>query len=67
MGVYVKALFVLVGGLLGGSVGFYFQAKEDSRLSELRKLKIEEMRRLNQQAATEQSADTRDPNNGVSD
>ncbi|KAJ2356509.1 hypothetical protein GGF43_002026 [Coemansia sp. RSA 2618] len=67
MGVYVKALFVLVGGLLGGSVGFYFQAKEDSRLSELRKLKIEEMRRLNQQAATEQSADTRDPNNEVSD
>ncbi|KAJ2802500.1 hypothetical protein H4R20_003251, partial [Coemansia guatemalensis] len=42
------ALFVVVGGLLGGSVGFYYQAKEDERLSELRKIKLEEMRRLNQ-------------------
>ncbi|KAJ2149277.1 hypothetical protein GGH19_000520 [Coemansia sp. RSA 1807] len=55
MGVYFKAFFVLVGGLLGGSVGFYYQAKEDGRLADLRKLKIDEMRRLNQQAFDEQN------------
>ncbi|KAJ1725690.1 hypothetical protein LPJ53_000169 [Coemansia erecta] len=49
MGVYTKAFVVLVGGLLGGSVGFYFQSKEDRRLGELRKIKLEEMRRLNQE------------------
>ncbi|PIA16821.1 hypothetical protein COEREDRAFT_80890 [Coemansia reversa NRRL 1564] len=48
MGLYTKALFVIIGGLLGGSVGFYYQAREDERLSELRKIKLEEMRRLNQ-------------------
>ncbi|KAJ2330434.1 hypothetical protein GGI00_003704 [Coemansia sp. RSA 2681] len=50
MGVYARAFLVAMGGLLGGSVGFYFQAKEDKRLGELRKLKLEEMQRLNQDA-----------------
>ncbi|KAJ2229838.1 hypothetical protein IWW45_006034 [Coemansia sp. RSA 485] len=50
MGVYAKAFVVLLGGLLGGSVGFYFQAKEEIKLGELRKIKLEEMRRLNQEA-----------------
>ncbi|KAJ2853014.1 hypothetical protein FB639_006616, partial [Coemansia asiatica] len=49
MGVYAKAFVVLLGGLLGGSVGFYFQAKEEMKLGELRKIKLEEMRRLNQE------------------
>ncbi|KAJ1958200.1 hypothetical protein EC988_000447 [Linderina pennispora] len=48
MGVYMKALVVMVGGLLGGSVGFYYQSKEDGRLRDLRRMKMEEMRRLNQ-------------------
>ncbi|KAJ1831608.1 hypothetical protein IWW55_003226 [Coemansia sp. RSA 2706] len=59
MGVYLKAFVVLVGGLLGGSVGFYYQAKEESRLADLRKLKLDEIRRLNQQAAA--AAENRPP------
>ncbi|KAJ2701932.1 hypothetical protein FB645_004464 [Coemansia sp. IMI 203386] len=31
-------------------LGFYFQAKEEMKLGELRKIKLEEMRRLNQEA-----------------
>ncbi|KAJ1825101.1 hypothetical protein LPJ73_009291 [Coemansia sp. RSA 2703] len=54
MGVYTKAFVVLLGGLLGGSVGFYFQSKEDRRLGELRKIKLEEMRRLNQESQASQ-------------
>ncbi|KAI8323495.1 hypothetical protein GQ54DRAFT_309995 [Martensiomyces pterosporus] len=47
MGVYTRAFVVLMGGLLGGSAGFYYQAKEDTRLRDLRKMKMDEMRRLN--------------------
>ncbi|KAJ2775819.1 hypothetical protein H4R18_005926 [Coemansia javaensis] len=50
MGVYARAFFVIVGGLLGGSVGLYYQAKEERRLAELRQVKLDEMRRLSQDA-----------------
>ncbi|KAJ2692792.1 hypothetical protein H4218_006264 [Coemansia sp. IMI 209128] len=60
MGVYTRAFFVAIGGLLGGSAGFYFQAQEDKRLGDLRKLKLEEMKRLNQEDnANDLSKDTR--------
>ncbi|KAJ2805608.1 hypothetical protein H4R21_001197 [Coemansia helicoidea] len=47
MGVYLRALFVIFGGLVGGSVGLYYQGKEEKRLAELRQLKLQEMQRLN--------------------
>ncbi|KAJ1964727.1 hypothetical protein GGI12_001233 [Dipsacomyces acuminosporus] len=54
MGVYTKAFVVLIGGLVGGSVGFYYQAKEDTRLRELRRMKMEEMRRINEGLQTDE-------------
>ncbi|KAJ2546503.1 hypothetical protein EV175_005573, partial [Coemansia sp. RSA 1933] len=46
MGVYSKAFLIMIGGLLGGSAGFYYQAKEDQRLTDMRKLRLAEMERL---------------------
>ncbi|KAJ1938235.1 hypothetical protein FBU59_004506 [Linderina macrospora] len=57
MGVYMKAFVVLVGGLLGGSVGFYYQSKEDSRLRDLRRMKMDEMKRVNQETQQPEAAD----------
>ncbi|KAJ2656137.1 Superoxide dismutase [Cu-Zn] [Coemansia sp. RSA 1200] len=48
MGVYTKAMVVLLGGLLGGSVGFYYQSKEDNRLRALRNQRFAEIERLQQ-------------------
>ncbi|KAJ2681863.1 Superoxide dismutase [Cu-Zn], partial [Coemansia sp. RSA 1285] len=48
MGVYTKAMVVLLGGLLGGSVGFYYQSKEDSRLRALRNQRFAEIEGLQQ-------------------
>ncbi|KAJ2581552.1 hypothetical protein EV177_010425, partial [Coemansia sp. RSA 1804] len=42
------AMVVLLGGLLGGSVGFYYQSKEDSRLRALRNQRFAEIEGLQQ-------------------
>ncbi|KAJ2715985.1 hypothetical protein H4R19_000898 [Coemansia spiralis] len=55
MGVYARALLVICGGLLGGSVGLYYQGKEEKRLAELRALKLSEMRRLNRDSVPDSS------------
>ncbi|KAJ2162103.1 Superoxide dismutase [Cu-Zn] [Coemansia sp. RSA 552] len=67
MGTFFKACVVLVGGLLGGSVGFYYQAKEDERLSELRRIKLEEMRQINQAKAAESAAAGAEANQAPAD
>lgn len=46
MGVYTKAFIVLIGGLAGGSVGFYYQSKQEKKLNDLRRLKLDEMQKL---------------------
>ncbi|KAJ1679511.1 hypothetical protein EV182_001897 [Spiromyces aspiralis] len=48
------ALIITAGALAGGVIGLYYQSKEENRLQELRRIKVQELMRIN--AGTNEAA-----------